>query len=467
MVPTARGAAVLLGLLLASCATPKQPPPNLILLSIDTLRADHLGCYGYARRTSPAIDELARSSTLYEQALAPAPWTLPSHAALLTGLHPWALGIVDDCSAIPDGTPAVAEALTRAGYATAAFVDSGPRGYLGAARGFARGFASYSHAPFPGHGRNRYDARATVEAADRWLESRSPKRPFFLFLHTKSVHAAPALDAGEWPYDHPDAYVRRFVAGGPRFSWREGDQVRGALFLMRLNDRILRGDAPSPPLPPAAVEELIGLYDAGIAYVDEQVAALTAVLRRRGLARDTVLILTADHGEAFLEHRFVLHREVYENLLHVPLLIHDPRNPGGRRIARVVRLEDVAPTILRVAGVGDRAFGDARPLPDLDGSEGGPPVLASYGPMGGTEAYSLRDGRFKLIHERDGAGAFRDALFDLETDPGETSPLPVTDAGGRALLSSIEQRLAHPRPSQSIRMGREAREELRALGYVQ
>jgi len=453
------------------CSRAPRERPNVLLLSIDTLRADHLGCYGYPVHTSPAIDRLAARSTLYLDALAPTPWTFPSHAAMLTGVHPLRLGIVSDGNVVPGDAPFLAEALREGGYQTAAFVDSEAGGFLGRERGFDRGFETYAEAPFPPPGRYRYDARATVRAAQEWLGRRDPARPFFLFLHTKSVHTTPEHGdkRTDLPYEKPPRFLRRFLPGGePRFPWRRDERTRGVLLLREINARIVDGRAPAPPLPPEQVRELIALYDAGIYYVDEQVRRLQEVLSERGVGGNTVLILTSDHGEAFLEHRFLLHRELYEPLIRVPLLVHDPRDPRGRRVRSTVHLEDIPATVLRLAGIADGRSRDARPLPGVDGAAPARTTFAyySFGPGEGYEAYAVRDGRYKLIRHKVGDGDFTNELYDLVRDPLEGSPLPA-DPREPALLGEIESRLRGAGRAERMELSPETLEELRALGYVQ
>ena len=177
--------ALLLGLAGAALAAPAGAPgapsagaaPNVLLISIDTLRADHLGSYGYAKPTSPVLDALAARSVRFADAHAPTPWTLPSHAAMLTGRHPLELGILDKAGRIPDGAATVAERLGARGYQSAAFVDSGKGGNVGASRGFARGFDVFEHGPHGGGGRFQHDVARTVDAGVAWLGRRDPARP--------------------------------------------------------------------------------------------------------------------------------------------------------------------------------------------------------------------------------------------------------------------------------------------------
>jgi len=478
------GRSIALGLLsLAACAAPEAPPrPSFVLVSVDTLRADHLGAYGYARATSPAIDRFAAASTRYANAWAPAPWTLPSHAALLTGRHPIDLGIRDLTSALPEAVPTLAQLLAASGYATAAFVDSRPGGFVGAERGFARGFDVYVHEPQRGGGTFRDDMAASVDAALAWLDARDPRRPFFLFLHTKSVHAkrahhwaqGPHAADSDAPYDKPEPWRTRFLPHGLRFSWTDpaDPAIAGALYLEHLNRRLASGELAPAAIEPERVEELEALYDAGIAYVDEQFQRLLDGLAARGLDRDTVVVLSADHGESFLEDRLFLHVELRPETLRVPLVVSDPRARRGAVVTTEVGLVDVAPTLLALAGVDAPPDLAGRPLPHADAAAAPSAPSVSYYHFANDqpyEAWSLRDGRWKLawVRWRSEAGP-RVQLFDLDADPGERAPLAGDPERVRALRAGLEARRAAAAAvrSRSIELGAEMREELRALGYA-
>jgi arylsulfatase A-like enzyme len=448
-------------------------PPNVLLVSIDTLRADHLGCYGYARETSPALDRLAARSLRFADVHAPTPWTLPSHAAMLTGRHPLALGILDKAGKIPDSAATVAEGLRAAGYQSAAFVDSGPGGNVGASRGFARGFDVFAHGPHGGGGRFQHDAARTVDAGLDWLARRDPQRPFFLFLHTKSAHAAPVDDpaAGYAPYTKPESYVARFLPGGkPRFPWSEGE-LRGQRYLFEVNRRLSDGRLAKSAFPPAQVAELVALYDAGVRYVDDELGRLFAALAERGLDGNTVVIVTSDHGEGFLERHFFLHQELFHELIHVPLLLHDPRGRAAGVVERTVHLEDVAPTILELAGVRAPEGATGRSLLAKEAGEPAPRVTYfRFGKDAQYEAYGLEDGPWLLLHEK----TAKDPAFRSELVPLHPREAASADAAARAareremqdrLLAQIAPLLAQPVEEKAL--DPERLEELRALGYVE
>jgi arylsulfatase A-like enzyme len=307
--------------------------PNLVLISIDTLRADRLGAYGYDLPTSPALDRhLAGEGVTFENVLSQSPKTTPSHMTMLTSLYPCEHGIElwpDEsvpASVLSPRVHTLAEVLKNAGYATVAFTGGG---HMHRSRGFDQGFDVFKH---------RFQLERTLE----WLAGR-PHRKFFLFFHTYEVHD---------PYLHPMEYVRRFAPDyqGPVLQAVERllarpieSPDRGAKFFWKSVDR----------QSPDDVRFVSHLYDAGIRHMDD--TTLTPVLDtldQLGLTRDTLVVFTSDHGEAFNEHGAFLHDDLYAGTLHVPLVLRFPgRLPAGARVAQPARLLDVMPTILQLLGV--------------------------------------------------------------------------------------------------------------------
>ena len=487
----ARSLAAAVILVAAACSgppaaeAPPAPPPNLVLISIDTLRADHLGCYGYPRDTSPHLDSLARDGIRFSAAFAPTPWTFPSHASMLTGTNPYEIGIRNSMRTIPREIPIVAELLAQQGYQTAAFVDSEPTGFVGAQRGFGRGFESYEHAPHRAGLAERFDMAATVDAALEWLDERDPSRPFFLFLHTKSVHAVPndadCLDARCFPYDKPEPYRFRFVPSEQaRFSWTSPEDGAGQRYLWSQNAKILRGELDPTSYPAERLEVLKALYDAGIYYVDDHLGRLFADLRRRGLFEQSVIIVTSDHGEAFLDHFLFMHQEVYDALLRVPLIVRLPTSLSrdrGRATDRQVLLADIAPTILQLAGVGVPASMTGYPLPlageaDLRRPEGREIFAYYVFPRKFTyQAFAVRQGKWKLVvHNVEAPDRFRRELYNTELDPDERRPLSGEDEVREKLRQMLRRWLRHPPVAQGDELLHEDLpnlEAIRSLGYIE
>jgi len=447
----------------------------VLLISVDTLRADHLGMYGYPRKTSPVLDSLAEHSIVYKRALAPTPWTLPSHAAMLTGAHPYDMGFRDRDATLPDEVVLLAEVLLEADYQTAAFVDSTPDGYLGALRGFSRGFRTFEHSPHVEDARFDYDMALTTDRALRWFDERKMGDPFFLFLHSKSVHALPrrnpSLDHRCFPYDKPERYRFRFVSDEEsQFAWTEPGMGCGQDYLWNLNQRLLGGKMGAEDLSEEQLHSLVGLYDAGIFYVDEQIGRLLRGLEERDLTGNTIVVVTSDHGEAFLEHNLLQHQEVYDNLLHVPLLLVLPGHDEQIAVEHNVSLEDIVPTVLRYLGLEVPSTVSGVPLPLSMREAPTERTLFSYYQIPSRfkyRAYALVRDQEKLVYQNFADRNRFDAdLYDLRTDPEERVPMPPYSNEWLETLQSIISRPPVARGT-PLTDHRPEEVQLRTLGYIE
>jgi arylsulfatase A-like enzyme len=430
---------LLLVLVLGGACGCQESRPNLLLISIDTLRADVLGCYGNQRPASPAIDAFARQGALFEAALAPSPWTLPSHASLLTGLYPLRHGVTTHRRRLPTMIPTWAGWLRSHGFFSAAIVNAK---FVSRRWGLHRGFERFLYV----QGRPDLRQPSGVEArATRWLSEGLPE-PFFLFLHFFDVHA---------PYEAQPTYESMFV--GPY----DGDADGSLEQLLQASEGAFQFDAED-------ARHLTDLYTAGVRQIDEGIGRLLMLLERLGHVDDTIIILTSDHGEEFLDHGGVLHAKTqYEEVMRVPLIIRGPGVPAGVRVSQTVSLVDVMTTVLALAGV---------PLPpDLDGVDLSPLLGGGADPFEdrfifgeasiNNKARSVRYRNFKLIRDH---GSDTYALYDLEADPGEHHDVkedhPETAS---LLLRRLEQRwsgIRHEAPRTTLEP--EELEQLRALGYL-
>lgn len=354
--------------LLAACSRGQAPAPpplvarNLLLVTIDTLRADRVGAYGYRAARTPALDATARGGARFERAYATAPITLTSHASLLTGLYPPGHGARHNGVRVKDGVPTLATVLRSKGFATAAFVAAFP---LERRFGLATGFDDYGdRLPRDARGRpvNERPGREVADEAIGWLRHEQA-RPFFLWVHFFEPHA---------PY---------------------GDPARGAL-------------------RPAGER-----YDEEVATADHEAGRVLAALGSR--ARDTLVIVAGDHGEAFGEHGEVGHSLfVYDTTLRIPLILRGPGVPAGRVVVEPVTLVDIVPTAMRLLGMApiDGDGIDLRPV--LEGHAVSPREIyaESFAPLldfGWSSLRSVRSGPWKAI------SAPRPELYDVERDPGE------------------------------------------------
>jgi arylsulfatase A-like enzyme len=427
--------------------------PNIVLVSIDSLRADHLGCYGYDRDTSPAIDALATGGVLFERAIAQSPWTLPSHASLLTSLYARAHGANAARFQVPATVPTLATALAAAGYATHAVV-SGP--FMQARFGMARGFDTYDDSLAQGEHRESHEAVTSPALHTRAVALlETATRPFFLFLHYWDVH---------YDYVPPPPYDTKFDPG-----------YVGTLSPHRFmgNPDIHAG------MDRRELRHLVALYDGEIAWVDEHIGRLLEALRRLGIDDQTILVLVADHGDEFFEHGEKGHQHsLYQELLHVPLVLRLPGGPRGRRIAERVELIDVMPTLLEAAGVPTPPGLHGRSLLPLVRGEAWStrPVFAETSKVRKTrqdrrktKAWSVHDGRYKLI--RYAAERYPAELYDLERDPREqhnviaTAPERATELW--AAHEAWQRRVPLASGAAHERLDGKLRERLEALGYLE
>jgi choline-sulfatase len=392
--------------------------PNILLITLDTTRADHLGAYGYRAAATPRLDRLAGDGVLFERAMAAAPITLPAHASLLTGLYPFAHGVRNNGNFSLDAAiPTLATALHDAGYRTGAFVSAF---ILDRRYGLSRGFDVYDD-------RVRLERRgdATAAAALEWLRdarraSLSGKRtgaPFFLWLHLYDPHD---------PYAPPEPFRARF--------------------------------AQHP-------------YDGEIAFDDTVLATVLERLQADGVLASTIVAVAGDHGESLGEHDEATHALfVYDATLRVPLIMSWPGHlPAGARVADLVRGIDLTPTLLDLAGIAPLPGAHGRSLASIARGRG-----ASDHPIAYAETYfpqfymnwsplrAIRDGQWKYIE------APRPELYDLARDPGETTNLASQEPGRAEELRRALDAASGGGPGRMSerRMDAEAAAKLAALGYV-
>jgi arylsulfatase A-like enzyme len=430
---------------LAACGGPGEAarPPDVALIVVDTLRADVLSAYGGPVGAGGAIEALAARGVLFEDAQATSPWTGPSVASLLTGRYPDEIGIHDIRDPLPRSATNLAQRLQTAGHATGAVVSN----YLaGPAYGHDKGYDRFLLRRYKDRrhgGRPRFTADRVTEEALAWLRSRArdDRRPFFLHVHYTDPHE---------PYLPPEPYRSRFRPEGQPLS----------------DDDTLQARFAAPPLRAEAVAAARAAYAGEVAFVDHEIGRLLA-----GLPAATLVLLTADHGEEFLDHGGLFHgHSLYRELVHVPLVVAGPGVPSGRRVREVVSHVDVVPTLLELCDVAApaRAFSGRSLVPLLSG-EGGPgPAVHAVLERDGRRLLAVRIGAHKLI---EAAGGGERRLYDLTADPLERSDLAGTRPDlAAALAARIAQRRAAAAPIPDAARGdglAEARErELRALGYV-
>jgi arylsulfatase A-like enzyme len=357
----------------ATPAPPPRPTRGYVLISIDTLRADHLGSYGYERPTSPFFDSLAARGTLFTEAYAQYPSTLVSHMSMFTGLLPREHGVFPPNSILAPEVETFPQVFQRAGFRTAAFTEGG---YVSGRFGFRRGFDTF-------HVRGRQGGRqlaSTFRRGVEFLAGLAPDQRFLLFLHTYAVHT---------PYDAPARYRSMFWQGP-----RPADAVGGTS--RALVDHNLEGG----PLSPQAVAHTTALYDAGIRETDEVLGRFFAELSRLRLADDVTVILTSDHGEEMQEHGRFLHTQLYREVMRVPLLVLHPDRREPVRHAGVVQLTDLAPTLYELAALRPQGSPSGRSLAGLLGRAAAPGdgIAWADGEEGERATYQRREGGLQSLH---------------------------------------------------------------------
>ena len=424
-----------------------QRPPTIVLITLDTTRADHLGCYGYSRQTSPQLDRLANEAVVYERAISPATWTLPAHASLFTGKFAATHGVCkaadgaldlavpyygpDDVNhyrahPLADEERTLAAILTDAGYSTAAVV-AGP--WLKQVFGMNRGFQVYDDEHI-----ETINARRAEEVTDRALEliQQPSRQPRFLFLNYFDAH---------YPYQPPEGF------GDPP-GWT------GAV-------------PPDEGLLTHAVDRTTSMYDAEIRYMDFHLGRLFDGLRRQGLYDDAWIIVTADHGELLGEHHSFGHPGfVFQEAVHIPLIVKEPRAHGTTgRLADRVQLLDVFPLVLTAAQV---------PVPEgiqgeMPGSVTHPIIVESRtlpGINSGGDWYAILEEEWKFVWNSE----TNHMLFNLTADPREEHNLFAQNPErARALDDKLHEYLTSlPSPGSQLATVIDKRTEaqLRSIGYL-
>jgi arylsulfatase A-like enzyme len=456
--------------------------PNVVLITMDTVRADHLSIYGYERNTTPNLSQLARGATVYTHAIAAADFTLPTHASIFTGLYPAWHGAVFAPPQYPLGRPLGPQAVTLAdvlrshGYWTAAVVAN--RGYLSPTTGLLKSFTEAQ--PFGPVLLTSPDRRVylrlgaqrilslvadtagfeaiSLRATDvnrrafavldraRLYQSKSGT-PFFLFLNYMDAHQ---------PYVPPPPFYRLFP--GRNVDFRAAD-YEGLKKAMLTGQRGITTEERN---------HLIAQYDGGIAYIDAEIGNLLSHLRAAGLYDHTLIVITSDHGEAFGEHGLLEHAvdSLYQDQILVPLLIKYPQQSAADRFTANTSQVDLMPTILSVCALPVPGGMQGRSL--LTG--GSPIVFAEARPSPESEGRGIRravfDGPMKLIATTDGSHE----VYDVDADPAEEHNLYDSE---NPRWKALEERLAAwiasmPRQAPSVgKLDKSTVERLKSLGYVQ
>jgi choline-sulfatase len=395
---------------------PQHNAPNVILLSVDSMAARHLSCYRYHRRTSPCIDALAGSGVLFENVITQANWTKPALASMLTSLYPSVhktdskgeagdrINVQDkrQANVLDDRFRTMAQEFHDAGFRTAGFSNGG---YAHSFFGFGRGFDLYDD--YAG------GAKSCLFRLLRWLVQ-DQGAPFFAFIHFWDTH---------FPYADRPPYNRLFVK-------ERADIVLDSVSRVAINSgsRVPSRDE---------IEFLEALFDGSINYVDHQIGAFVHELHRLGLADHTIIGVTADHGEAFMEHGIIEHTEVlYNEVIRVPLILAGPGLPTGKRISSQVRSIDIMPTLLHLCGLQPTCEIQGTSLVSWIAGACVSDLMAASETERRGRIKALCDGQHKLIRKE---AENRQELYDLVRDPTESNDISSSNLG---LLAALEAQFA-------------------------
>ena len=505
----------LLALLAGSCQSPpgEVAPgrPNLLLISIETFRTDRLRANGYRRRTTPNLDRLAREGVNFRQAIAQAPFTLPSLATVMSGLTPPLHGVRNHPATLSPELKTLAERLQESGYETAAMTR---HSWLRRKSGFDQGFAEYHNNKFSAG----LDARSLSLAADDWLRAQGGE-PFFLWLHFIDPHLpyTPGYPySALWNGNHRDdsqvkhlrSLMRRDLetflptpyadlSGGPYLDlvlryYPKNEALLDLALRRRPRGEIFFGKAQYSE---QSLQEVRNLYDGTILYTDDNLARILAALDDLGVADNTLVAVVGDHGESLGEHDLFFTHDfsLYDEVLRVPLILRMPgRIPPGTVVDQQVRLTDLTPTFLDLLGLDPMEESEGTSLARLTTGESLPflPAFAESAPYrrlfpeqsriyyeGNLGKWRMvRTEKWKLILIPNPKGDIYE-LYDLESDPGETTNLYEELPGevGK-LLPLLEEWLARDPDRNSDTSAEEeralealdpaARQQLEALGYI-
>jgi arylsulfatase A-like enzyme len=438
--------------------------PNVILIVVDTLRADHLSSYGYTARRTPRIDTLAADGIRYGDTFAQASWTRPSFATIFTGLYPSSHGAIHKADSLPDRVETVAEVLSAAGYTTAGIADNAN---ISPAFNFGQGFAEYRYL-----------------APDLFFYASEPAAQLTLYSGLRLVRErflARRMDVHNY-------YQPAEVVTHEALAWLDGPTAQRRPFLLFLHymdphdpyfvhpfngEGYARVVNPNPPAEVA--DKYRSLYDGEIAYLDEQLGVLFDDLKRRGLYDQSLIVLTGDHGEEFHEHGGWWHgTTLYDEQTHVPLIIKPPQGGArGRVVDELTTSLDIAPTIITAAHASVPAAMQGHALPLDDGTVPGRERVFAETDLEGNVLQSVRTKTWKLVNANPGnpRGLRPEELYDLARDPGEHDDLVSKDPAQletlRAALgrSQLEAR-AHAGAGQQTEVDGVTQDRLRALGYV-
>jgi arylsulfatase A-like enzyme len=459
---------------LALCAAcSRTPPPNVVVIVLDTARPDFMSAYGHPRPTTPYLEAFAEQATRFDRAYSTSSWTLPAHASLFSGTLPEQHGATQKTPHVGDDLPLLAERLARAGYQTAGFSNNP---WVSQRTGLARGFEHFQERWKLGTPRPANEDHPTVKAVAEWFASRKdPERPWFVFVNLIEPHM---------PYTPSWKLARDFFTGEAQWA----DALARMFPKGRPQAITHRHYAGKEPLTDAEWQELVALYEGDLLACDQITRAIMQHVERAGTLENTLVFLLSDHGENLGDHGHISHVfNVFDSNLKIALFARGKGFEPGRREDRLAQIQDVYPTVLRAAGLeveptcsgrdlrdglsAQRALSASLDFPVLS-LETFPAELRASGVLAPyeRELEAAVGARYKLIRGSDGS----EQLFDLVDDPGEKRPLepgrvPLATVGELqgALEAARAAKSATPAARAKAPSDPESLEALRALGYTE
>jgi choline-sulfatase len=433
----------------AKTVVPTGPQQNVIIVLADALRADRLGTYGYtARKTSPSIDALAEESTVFVNAIAQNAWTIPSVASLFTGVYPrthralkYQKGQKIEMDTLSLDHETLAEQFQAAGYTTSALLKSS---VIDASKGFCQGFEACTVVP----GKSAWDASGEdlTNAASEWMDTHDAEKPFFLYLHYMDPHS---------PYIPPEPWHSKYTEGytGPLTGLHK--------------DYVPFQQGKAVPTP-ADLKQLSGVYDASVEYWDHQIGRLVADLKAKGRWENTILVVTADHGEALGERGHFFHGNLFQENIHVPLIFRVPGVPA-QRLTQYVQMMDIGPTLAGLTRItaSENWHGKDQAPAIQTGANTSQIVYSEYAH---SKIVIDPSGLKLILGEKESP-----LLFDLNVDPLETKNLANERTGDLARLKAAVNRTFNQTMEDASKFSVAApvavddahMDEMKALGYVE
>ena len=457
------------GVITLSSHNDNQRIDRIVLITIDTLRADHLGYHGYPRETSPFIDELARNGTVFQRAFSSMATTAPAHASIFTSLYPIQHNVLKNGHRLNDAVPTMAELLSTMNYSTAGFVSAYP---LFKHANVDQGFDVFDQ-PILEQGTLYRKADRTMDSVTKWLAQRESTEKFFLWIHLYDPHT---------PHQPPKAFLRKFT--------KQPKETRESFARFLLDEHHVDLNYYNENIE--NMLRVIDAYDSEILFVDSEIRRVYKDLREKGFGPHTLWIITSDHGEGLGNHRWLRHgKHIYNEQIHVPLIFYFSSGSfPASSVEQLVEHIDILPTVIELVGgeIGNQVqpvqgsslvpllSTDGRIFPakyafsqrrNFDGVKQPREIIPEKTNYEEGDKYSLQNSEYKYIHRTQGT----DEFYDIREDPYEVNNIvgsnPEIENSMREKILLKIKKLTQAARSKPASVDKQTLEKLRSLGYVQ